>query len=183
MARRKYEPTGVRWVDAEFGYVGRMLDEAEDAKTPGIFQTRCKNALTAFYGIGVEVQDAQSRLSEAEHSELDTQADYVLRDYAKRFMRVCVKASRALDGADERRRRSMGAYEDALPAGGEVFEAEGTESPKKGRRGRGNPTHKGVGSYCVYSAQDKLVRCFEKMETAQEVARGFGSGFHAKARE
>jgi hypothetical protein len=35
-------------------------------------------------------------------------------------------------------------------------------------------------SHCVYGPDNSLVRCFSKMKTAEQVARGFGSGFHVK---
>lgn len=37
-------------------------------------------------------------------------------------------------------------------------------------------------SHCVYSPDNSLVRCFSKAKTAEQVARGFGSGFHTKKR-
>lgn len=42
---------------------------------------------------------------------------------------------------------------------------------------------RGKGKFCVFSRNDKLVRCFRTGETAERVARGFGPGFRVKERE
>ena len=41
----------------------------------------------------------------------------------------------------------------------------------------------GKGDYCVYSPKDKLVRCFQKADSAKNVARGFGSGYRVAAKK
>ena len=40
--------------------------------------------------------------------------------------------------------------------------------------------NKGKGPFCVFSKNNKKVRCFRDEATAGKVARGFGPGFHVK---
>ena len=102
-----------------------------------------------------------------------------------RAVRGLLAVCQGLDTA--RSRRSLRGF-GAIPAGGEVFdgdfEMDGTdlEEPRSRRKSlKGNKD--GRGPNCVYDDDGKLVRCFAKMETAKQVARGFGAGFTAKKRK
>lgn len=41
----------------------------------------------------------------------------------------------------------------------------------------------GSGDHCVYSPKDKKVRCFKKKVSAQNVARGFGTGYKVRSKK
>lgn len=159
---RRFEPSGSPGgLDTELRRIGELLDDAEDAKKPSLRNRRCIEALSGFFEAGVEAggTDLSARSREEENRLLSAEEGAVDR-YARRFMRICGLTSRALDSVSERRPRLRGLGK-PLAAGGPTFDTTGK------------------GKHCVYDENDKVVRCFQKAETAQEVARGFGSGFYA----
>lgn len=73
---------------------------------------------------------------------------------------------------------------------GQVLVATGDTSSKTKAKVKKTKAHKkhtpakgyGEGKFCVFSAQDKKVRCFKTVEAAKNVARGFGRGFSVRER-
>jgi hypothetical protein len=57
--------------------------------------------------------------------------------------------------------------------------------PKKSRRNKKMAKRKkyGSGDHCVFSPKDKKVRCFKKKSSAQNVARGFGTGYKVRSKK
>jgi hypothetical protein len=183
---RRFEPSGSRDVDVELRRTGEHLDRAED-RSGKAHVSNCRLALTGLLdaamevGVGEESGDEHAR-SEAAAFDMEMHA---INRLANRFMRVCAKASAAQRRAGQPYSHDMaglGGFEDALPAGGPVFEDDGDDIAERPGRGLRKANKDGRGNNCVYDRDGKLVRCFAKMETAREVARGFGSGFLAKKR-
>jgi hypothetical protein len=163
---KEYTPNSKDWWLACGEALTSLLHHAEEQGASN------SAALARSFGrVCMKTQQARTRAASTRYGSVSASAQ-------QEAMRKSPKLREAA-----RRKRSLRGYEGALPAGGEVFE-DGSDLAEGRRRGLRKPkaNKDGRGDSCVYDTDGKLVRCFAKMETAREVARGFGSGFRAKKR-